>query len=180
MNKLDVVGKRELMLDAWEKPMGRARFTDDLSLPGMLCGKILRNPLTHAKILHVDLTEALKVAGVKDAISGKDIPKKKYGIVPMAKDEYSLAIEKVRYIGDEVAAVVGTSLQAAEEAISRIRVDYEELPSVFDPMDAMKPGAPLIHDEVPNNVSASIRKEFGNVERAFRESDFLFEDSFDT
>ena len=180
MERLDVVGKREPMLDAWEKATGRARFTDDLSLPGMLHGKILRSPLAHAKILHVELKEALKVPGVKGAISGKDIPKKKYGIVPMAKDEYALAIEKVRYIGDEVAAVVGTSLEAAEEAIPKIRVDYEEIASVFDPMEAMKPGAPVIHDEVPNNVSASIRKEFGNVERAFGESDFLFEDSFDT
>jgi len=180
MNKLNVVGKREPMLDAWEKATGRARFTDDLSLPGMLYGKILRSPLAHAKILHVDLSEAEKVAGVKGAISGKDIPKKKYGIVPMAKDEYALAIDKVRYIGDEVAAVVATSLDATEEAISKIRVDYKELPAVFDPIEAMKPGAPIIHDEVPNNVSASIHKEFGNVEKAFRESDFLFEESFET
>jgi 4-hydroxybenzoyl-CoA reductase alpha subunit len=180
MNKLDVVGKREPMLDAWEKATGRARFTDDLTLPGMLYGKILRSPLAHAKVLHVDLSEAEKVAGVKGAISGQDIPKKKYGIVPMAKDEYALAIGKVRYIGDEVAAVVATSLDAAEEAISKIRVDYEELPAVFEPIEAMRPGAPVIHEEVPNNVSASIRKEFGNVEKAFGESDSLFEDTFET
>jgi len=180
MTKLDVVGKREPQLDAFEKATGRARFTDDLTFPGMLHGKILRSPLPHAKILHVDLSKAEKVPGVKGAISGKDIPKKKYGIVPMAKDEYALAIDKVRYIGDEVAAVVATSLEAAEDAISRIRVDYKELPAVFDPVEAMKPGAPVIHDNIPNNVSASIRKEFGNVEKAFRESDFLFEDTFDT
>jgi 4-hydroxybenzoyl-CoA reductase alpha subunit len=180
MNKLDVVGKREPMLDAMDKATGRARFTDDLALPGMLYGKILRSPLAHAKILHVDLSGAEKVAGVKATISGKDIPKKKYGIVPMAKDEYALAIDKVRYIGDEVAAVVATSPDCAEEAMSKIRVDYEELPAVFDPVEAMKPGAPVIHEEVPNNVSASIRKEFGNVEKAFRESDFLFEDTFET
>jgi CO/xanthine dehydrogenase Mo-binding subunit len=180
MNKLDVVGKRETQLDAFEKATGRARFTDDLIFPGMLHGKILRSPLPHARILHVDLSKAEKVPGVKGAISGKDIPKKKYGIVPMAKDEYALAIEKVRYIGDEVAAVVATSLEAAEEAFSTIQVDYEELPAVFDPLEAMKPGAPIIHDEVPNNISASIRKEFGNVEKAFSESDYLFEDTFET
>jgi 4-hydroxybenzoyl-CoA reductase subunit alpha len=180
MNKLEVVGKREPMLDALEKATGRARFTDDLALPGMLFGKILRSPFAHAKVLHVDLTGAEKVTGVKGAISGRHIPKKKYGIVPMAKDEYALAIDKVRYIGDEVAAVVATSLDAAEEAISEIRVDYEELPAVFDPLEAMKPGAPIIHEEVPNNVSATIRKEFGNVEKAFRESDFVFEDTFET
>jgi len=104
MERLDVVGKREPMLDAWEKATGRARFTDDLVLPGMLYGKILRSPLAHAKILHVDLSKAEKVAGVKGAIHGEDIPKRKYGIVPMAKDEYALAVDKVRYIGDEVAA----------------------------------------------------------------------------
>ena len=180
MNKLDVVGKREPMLDAFDKATGRARFTDDLTLPEMLFGKILRSPYAHAKILHVDLSKAEKVPGAKGAISGRDIPKKKYGIVPMAKDEYALAIDKVRYIGDEVAAVVATSLDAAEEAISKIQVDYEELPAVYDPIEAMKPGAPVIHSEVPNNVSASIRKEFGNVVKAFRESDAIFEDTFET
>ena len=168
------------MLDAYEKVTGKARFTDDLTLPGTLYGKLLRSPLPHAKILHVDLHEALKVSGVKGAISGKDIPRKKYGIVPMARDEYALAIDKVRYIGDDVAAVVATSTEAAEEAISKIRVDYEELPAVFDPLEAMKPGAPVIHDEVPNNVSARIRKEFGNVEKAFSQSDAVFEDTFDS
>jgi len=177
---MDVVGKREPMLDALDKATGRARFTDDLSSPGMLYGKILRSPSPHARILYVDLSEAEKVIGVKGAISGRHIPKKKYGIVPMAKDEYALAIDKVRYIGDEVAAVVATSLDAAEEAISKIRVDYEELAAVFDPLEAMKPGAPIIHDEVPNNVSATIRKEFGNVEKAFSQSDDIFEDTFET
>ncbi len=177
---MDVVGKREPMLDASEKATGRARYTDDLSLPEMLYGKVLRSPFPHAKILHVDLSEAEKIGGVKGAICGRHIPRRKYGIVPMAKDEYALAIDKALYIGDEVAAVVATSLDAAEEAISRIRVDYEELPAVFDPAEAMKPGAPVLHDDVPNNVSATIRKEFGNVEKAFLESDFLSEDTFET
>ena len=180
MVKLDVVGKRVPMLDAYEKVTGQARFTDDLSLPGMLFGKILRSPHPHAKILHVDLTQAQKVKGVQGAISGSHIPKKKYGIVPMARDEYALAIDKVRYIGDEVAAVVATSLEAAEESLSKIRVDYQVLPAVFDPIDAMKPGAPVIHEEVPDNVSASIRKEFGHVEKAFSESDSIFEDSYES
>ncbi len=180
MDRLTVVGKRAIMLDALEKATGRAKFTDDLTFPGMLYGKILRSPHSHARILHVDLSKALKVKGVQGAISGKDIPKKKYGIVPMAKDEYALAIDKVRYIGDEVAAVVATSLEAAEEALSMIKVDYEVLPAVFDPLEAMKPGAPVIHDEVPDNVSARIRKEFGNVEKAFIESDEIFEDDFET
>lgn len=180
MNKLNVVGKREPMLDALEKATGQAKYTDDLTLPGMLYGKILRSPHPHAKILHVDLSGALKVRGVRGAICGKDIPRKLYGIVPMAKDEYALAIDRVRYIGDEVAAVVATSMEAAEEAVSKIKVDYEILPAVFDPVEAMKPGAPILHERVPNNVSATIRKEFGDVEKAFQESDFVFEDDFET
>jgi len=180
MHKLSVVGKREVMLDAADKVTGRARYTDDLSFPGMLFGKILRSPLAHARILSVDLSEAEKVEGVKGAVSGQQIPRKLYGIVPKAKDEYALAIDKVRYVGDDVAAVVATSLDAAEEAISKIRVEYEELPGLFTIDQAMKPGAPAIHDAVPNNVSASIHKEFGNVERAFAESDFVFEDTFET
>ncbi|OGP92631.1 MAG: hypothetical protein A2156_04555 [Deltaproteobacteria bacterium RBG_16_48_10] len=180
VDKFYVVGKREPMLDAADKATGRARFTDDLAYPGMLYGKILRSPLPHARVLHVDLSGALNVMGVKGAICGRDIPLKKYGIVPMAKDEFALAIDKVRYIGDDVAAVVATSLDAAEEALLKIRVDYEELPAVFDPMEAMKPGAPILHEEVPDNVSARIRKEFGKVEEAFNGSDFIFEDTFET
>src|SRR4030067_351645 len=94
MSNFNVVGKREPMLDALEKATGQARFTDDLTLPGMLFGKILRSPHPHAKVLHVDLSGALKVKGVKGAICGRDIPKKKYGIVPMAKDEYAPTRDK--------------------------------------------------------------------------------------
>lgn len=180
MNKLNIVGKRAPMLDALEKATGQARFTDDLSFPGMLFGKVLRSSHPHAKVLDVDLSGALKIKGVRGAISGKEIPKKMYGIVPMAKDEYALAIDKVRYIGDDVAAVIAISPDVAEEAISKIRVDYEILPAVFDPLEAMKPGAPVLHDNVPNNASATIRKEFGNVEKAFAESDAIFEDDFET
>jgi 4-hydroxybenzoyl-CoA reductase alpha subunit len=180
MSQFEVVGKREPMLDAAEKATGRALYTDDLTYPGTLHGKILRSPLPHARILHVDLSAAMKVTGIRGAVCGKDIPRKKYGIVPMAKDEYALAIDKVRYIGDDVAAVVATSIDAAEEAISKIRVDYEELPAVFDPLESMKPGAPVIHEEVPNNVSATIRKEFGDVEKAFHDSEFISEDTFET
>ena len=180
MDKLSVVGQRKPMLDALEKATGQARFTDDLSFPGMLHGKVLRSPYPHANILNVDLSGALKIKGVKGAICGKDIPRKMYGIVPLAKDEYALAIDKVRYIGDDVAAVVAVSSDVATEAISKVQARYEILPPLFDPLEAMKPGAPILHDNVPNNVSATIRKEFGNVEKAFSESNFVFEDTFQT
>ncbi len=176
--ELTVVGNRMPMLDAAAKAKGTAQFIDDLVLPGMLHGKILRSPLPHAKILHIDTSKAEKLSGVKGVMTGADIPDRKYGIVPKAKDEYALAKTKVRYIGDEVAAVCAVDPEIAEEALELIKVDYEELPAVFDPMEAIKEGAPLVHADVQKNISASIRKEFGDVEKAFGESDFIFEDTF--
>ena len=176
--ELDVVGTRVPMVDAAAKATGAAQFTDDLILPGMLYGKILRSPLPHARILRIDTSKAERLAGVKGVMTGRDIPDRKYGIVPKAKDEYALAKNKVRFMGDEVAAVCAIDPEIAEEALELIKVDYEELPAVFDPKEAIEQGAPLVHDDVPGNISASIRKEFGNVEAGFEESDFIFEDSF--
>jgi 4-hydroxybenzoyl-CoA reductase subunit alpha len=176
--KLTVVGSRMPMVDAAAKVKGTAQFTDDLIFPGMLYGKILRSPLPHAKILRVDTSEAEKLSGVKGVVTGQDIPDRMYGIVPKAKDEYALARDKVRFIGDDVAAVCALDPETAEEAIRLIKVDYEELPAVFDPLEAIKEGAPLVHDNIKNNISQSIRKEFGDVEKAFSESNFVFEDTF--
>ena len=176
--ELNVVGMRLPMLDAAQKAKGTAQFTDDLTLPGMLYGKILRSRFAHARILNIDTSKAEKLPGVKGVISGRDIPDRQYGIVPMAKDEYALAKEKVRYIGDDVAAVCAIDPEIAEEAIELIKVDYEELPAVFDPLEAKKEGAPEIHQGVKNNTSFAIHKEFGDVKRAFAECDAVFEDSF--
>jgi 4-hydroxybenzoyl-CoA reductase alpha subunit len=166
------------MHDAAAKAKGTAQFTDDILLPGMLHGKILRSPLPHARIIRIDTSRAEKLPGVKGVVTGKDIPDRQYGIVPKARDEHALAREKVRYIGDDVAAVCAVDPEIAEEALELIRVEYEELPAVFDPLEAIKEGAPVIHDGVPNNISFYIHKEFGNVEKAFQDSDFVFEDRF--
>jgi 4-hydroxybenzoyl-CoA reductase subunit alpha len=176
--ELNVVGARLPMLDAAQKAKGTAQFTDDLILAGMLHGKILRSPLPHANILNIDTSKAEKLAGVKGVVTGKDIPDRQYGIVPMAKDEYALAKDKVRYIGDEVAAVCAIDPEIAEEAVALIKVDYEELPAVFDPLEAKKEGAPQIHEGVKYNTSFSIKKEFGDVEKAFAECDAIYEDKF--
>ena len=175
---LNIVGTRVPMLDAGLKVKGAAQFTDDLVLPGMLFGKILRSPLPHARILNIDTSKAEKLPGVKGVVTGRDIPDRLYGIVPMAKDEYALAKDKVRYIGDDVAAVCAIDSEIAEEALELIDVDYEELPAVFDPREAIKEGAPVIHAGVKNNTSFAINKEFGDVARAFAESDAVFEDRF--
>ena len=176
--ELNVVGARLPMLDAAQKAKGAALFTDDLILPGMLHGKVLRSPLPHAKILNIDTSKAEKLVGVKGIVTGEDIPDRLYGIVPMAKDEYALAKGKVRYIGDDVAAVCAIDPEIAEEALELITVDYEELPAVFDPFEAKKDGAPVIHDGIKNNTSFAIQKEFGDVKKAFAESDAVFEDKF--
>ena len=176
--EFDVVGVRLPMMDAAQKVKGSALFTDDLVLPGMLYGKILRSPLPHAKILNIDTSKAAKLAGVKGVVTGNDIPDRLYGIVPKARDEYALAKGKVRYIGDDVAAVCAVDPEVAEEALELIIVDYEELPAVFDPFEAKKDGAPVIHEGVKNNTSFAIKKEFGDVKKAFAESDAIFEDTF--
>jgi 4-hydroxybenzoyl-CoA reductase alpha subunit len=176
--EFEVVGQRLPMHDAAAKVKGTAQFTDDIVLPGMLYGKILRSPLPHAKILHIDTSRAAKLTGVKGVVTGQDIPDRPYGIVPKARDEHALARGKVRYIGDDVVAVCAIDPEIAEEALELIKVEYEELPAVFDPLEAIKEGAPLVHDGVPNNVSFYIKKEFGDVEKAFSESDYVFEDTF--
>jgi len=173
-----VVGTRVPMLDAAQKVKGTAQFTDDLTLPGMLYGKILRSPYPHARILRIDTAQARKLPGVKGVLTGQDIPDRKYGIVPMAKDEYALARGKVRFIGDDVAAVCAVDPEIAEEALALIKVEYEELPALFSPLEAMKDGAPEIHEGVKNNTSFAIKKELGNCAQAFAESDAVFEDTF--
>ncbi|MDW7711044.1 MAG: molybdopterin cofactor-binding domain-containing protein [Deferrisomatales bacterium] len=178
MKVLNVVGQRLPMHDAAAKVTGQAQFTDDLVLPGMLYGKLVRSPIPHGRILQIDTAQARALPGVKGVITGKDIPDRVYGIVPKAKDEHALAREKVRYIGDEVAAVVAVDPETAEEAARLVRVEYEELPAVFDPLEAMREGAPLIHEAIGTNASASIRKEFGDVASGFAASEFVFEDSF--
>jgi 4-hydroxybenzoyl-CoA reductase subunit alpha len=177
-HELNVVGKRLPLHDGVPKARGTAQFTDDITFPGMLFGKILRSPVPHARIIHIDIEKAKKVKGVKGVVTGQDIPDRQYGIVPKARDEYALAKGKVRYIGDDVAAVCAIDQEIAEEAVSLIKVDYEELPAVYDPLDSIKEGAPVIHEGVQNNTSMSIRKEFGDVEKAFAESDFVYEDTF--
>jgi 4-hydroxybenzoyl-CoA reductase subunit alpha len=176
--QFNVVGQRLPMVDAAAKVKGSAQFTDDLVFPGMLYGKILRSPYPHAKILNIDVSKAARLPGVKGVVTGAEIPDRQYGIVPKARDEYALAKGKVRYIGDEVAAVCAVDPEIAEEAAELIDVAYEELPAVFDPFDAIKEGAPIIHEGVANNTSFGIRKEFGDVEKAFAQSDLVSEDSF--
>jgi len=180
---MNVVGKRIPRVDGPKKTKGEARYTADIELPQMLAGKILRSPLPHAKILHVDTSKAARLPGVKEVISGKDTLGLRYGVFyqfPPMVDRYGLAIDKVRYIGDEVAAVAAADEDTAEEALDLIEVDYEPLPPVFDPMKAMEPDAPKIHDHVENNILSTLNMNFGDVDEGFARSDYVREDRFTT
>lgn len=177
MAELAVIGKRVPRIDGPLLARGRARFTGDLTVPGMLYGKIARSPYPHARITGIDVSKALKLPGVKAILTGQDVPRRKYGFFP---DEYPLALDKVRFVGDEVAAVAATCEDIAAEAIEMISVRYEVLPAVFDPQEAMQPGAPQLHEGVQNNVSSSPAFHWGNIELGFAEADYVREDTFST
>jgi 4-hydroxybenzoyl-CoA reductase subunit alpha len=152
MNPYRVIGKRLPRVDARDKVTGKALYTDDLCLPQMLCGAILRSPLAHAKIVGIDVSRALQLPGVKAIVTGDDTPRIKFGIIsrsPKYMDEYPLAVDKVRFIGEEVAAVAAVDMDVALEALGLIKVEYNELPAVFDPQEAQNPGAVQIHAHAP-------------------------------
>lgn len=180
MAHYSVIGRRTPRTDAPEIVTGEAKYTVDIVLPGMLRGRILRSPLPHARIAAIHAEKAGAVRGVLAVITGADTLKQKYGYRASNYDEYGLAVGKVRYVGEQVAAVAAVDEDAAEEALSLIEVEYEELPAVFSPEEAMREGAPVIHDEAPNNVSYAPRFHWGNVEEGFAASDCVREDTFVT
>ena len=176
-----VIGQRLPYLEGIRKATGELRFTDDIYLPGVIYGRILRSPHPHARILHIDTSLAEKLPGVKGVITGKDTLGRKFGVprYPGAHpDQQGLATDRVRYIGDEVAAVAAVDEDTAEEALQLIKVEYEPLPAVFGPVEAMKPGAPQLHDHAPNNVGVRQFWQFGDIEKAFAQSDYVREDTF--
>jgi 4-hydroxybenzoyl-CoA reductase subunit alpha len=172
-----VIGKPTAMVDAAEKTTGSGKYTDDLSVPGMLVGKILHSPYPHARIKAIDTSKAQKLDGVVAVAVGKDAPKT-YGILPVGHDEYPLALDKVRYVGDNVACVVATSEAIAERALELIDVDYEVLPGYFDPEESMKAESDLIHDHKPNNIEKDYHHVFGDPEKGFTEADQIAEARF--
>ncbi len=180
MDDYSVVGKRIPQRDAVEKVKGSAIFTSDIKLSGMLHGKILRSPVPHARIRNIDISKAAKLKGVKAILTAKDVPLIKYSISPTWADKLILADTKVRYIGDEIAAVAAVDEEIAEEALELITVDWEILPAVFDPNEAVQPGAPVLHEDAENNISKTLSMECGSVEKGFAEADLIMEDTFQT
>jgi 4-hydroxybenzoyl-CoA reductase alpha subunit len=180
MDNFSIVGKRIPLRDAIEKAKGGVAFTSDINLQGMLYGKILRSPVPHATIHHIDVSKAEKLKGVKAVITSKDTSMIKYSVSPTWADKLILADKKVRYIGDEIAAVAAVDEEIAEEALELITVEWEELPAVFDPFEAMQPGAPLLHEGVENNVSRVLSMECGSVDDGFAGADVILEETFST
>ncbi|MFQ6045408.1 MAG: molybdopterin cofactor-binding domain-containing protein [Gemmatimonadales bacterium] len=173
---LRVVGKPLRRVDAVGKVTGRTVFADDLALPRMLYCKLHRSTESHARITAIDASEALEVAGVVAVVTGADLPIP-FGILPVSQDEHALCPDKVRFVGDPVAAVAATTEEAAARAAELITVNYEPLPQIVSLEQALATDEPRIHDYGPRgNIHKLINLEFGDVEEGFAEADLIQED----
>ncbi|MGI0079562.1 MAG: xanthine dehydrogenase family protein molybdopterin-binding subunit [Nitrososphaerales archaeon] len=170
------MGKATPRIDGAARVTGGMKYVYDMEVSGMLYGRILRSPIAHGFIKRIDTSRAEGMEGVVAVVTAKDTPKKKFsfegGIVPSLPDKLILCDDKVRYIGDEVAAVAAESPEIAEEALQNIEVEYEELPGVFEPEEALKVDAPKIHSG--GNLSYSKVFQIGNVDHAFKQEGLLF------
>jgi 4-hydroxybenzoyl-CoA reductase subunit alpha len=178
MDDFAVIGKRNLKYDWFEKLTGAARFTDDLKLPRMIYGRLLRSPYPHARILRIDTSRAEAHPGVLAVLTGPDLPTT-YGILPSSQDETALAIDRVRYVGEPVAAVAAIDEWTAEEACELIEVIYEPLQPVMSIEEAVDPASTKIHDWTRHaNIQKNVLLEFGDLDEGFAEADYVREDEF--
>ncbi|MSR46491.1 MAG: aldehyde oxidase [Planctomycetes bacterium] len=176
--RFEVIGKRMRKVDGAAKATGEALYTDDLALPGMLHGKTLRSPHAHARIKRIDTKKAEALDGVFGVVTGAEMPAR-FGVIPWTPDETALCIDKVRFIGDPVAAVAAVDEETAERAIQLIEVEYELLPALFDPAEALARKDVLIHEgNKHGNVTKEVKLEFGDLAAAFAKSDFIVEDDY--
>jgi 4-hydroxybenzoyl-CoA reductase subunit alpha len=174
MPDFSIIGKPIAMVDAAGKTTGAGKYTDDLSLPGMLVGKILHSPYPHARLLRIDTSRARALEGVVAVVTGADAPNQ-YGILPVGHDETALAVDKVRYVGDNVACVAAISEDIAEQALELIDVEYQPLPAYFNPEESMKAESDLIHEHRPHNIEKDYHHSFGDPEKGFSAADYVHE-----
>jgi 4-hydroxybenzoyl-CoA reductase alpha subunit len=173
-----VVGKPFRKVDARAKCTGETRFADDITLPRQLYAKLLRAPVPHALIKSIDVSRAQKLKGVVAIITGKDMPIP-YGILPVSQDEHALCIDRVRFVGDPVAAVAAIDEDTAFEAMNLIEVDYEPLEQIASIEEALRVSEPRIHEYgIEGNIHKKVSLEFGDVEEGFAEADLVREDVF--
>src|SRR5260370_12041824 len=175
---LNVVGKPFRKVDARAKCTGQTKFADDIFLPGMRYWKILRTHLPHSVTKYIDYSKALALPGVITIITGKDLPIP-YGILPVSQDEHALCIDKVRFIGDPVAAVAAIDEDVAFDAMNLIEVEYQSLNTISSIEEAVMIDEPRIHDYGDEgNIHKKVSLEFGDVEQGFAEADLVREDTF--
>jgi 4-hydroxybenzoyl-CoA reductase alpha subunit len=175
---LRVVGSSVRKVDGLSKCAGVTKFADDIVLPRMLFCKLHRAPVPHARIVRIDSTKAEKIPGVLAILTGKDLPIP-FGILPISQDEHTLCLDKVRFVGDPVAAVAAIDEDAAFDAMNAIEVEYEPLDPILSIEEAIRTPSPRIHDYGDEgNIHKRVALEFGDVERGFREADAIFEDTF--
>jgi len=178
-----LIGTNMRKVEGLDKSTGRAVYADDLTFPGMLHGKILRSPHPHARIVSIDTSRAQALDGVHGVITGRDMPIT-YGIIPWTPDEYPLCVDRVRYIGDGVAAVAAVDEDTAVRALALIDVEYEELPAFFDPHDAVNAdgSTPYVHDAKKDgwngNVTKMVHLEFGEVDQGIADADVVVEGDY--
>ncbi|MBW2216457.1 MAG: molybdopterin-dependent oxidoreductase [Deltaproteobacteria bacterium] len=181
--EFSIIGTPVPRIESGEKVTGSARYAADIKIPGMLYGKIKRSPYAHAKIKSIDTSKAEALPGVKAVITGADTLGVRYGLWRLREetmDEQALATDKVRYVGDEVAAVAAIDEDTAIEAVALIDVEYEVLPALLSTDDACADGAPEIHEGIKNNISVNRRIEVGNVDTAWDECDYVMENQYST
>ena len=189
--KLKIVGTSPIKHDGIDKVTGRAKFGADFILPGMLHGKILRSPHAHAHLVSIDTSKAEAVPGVKAVVTRDDFPDIAQGTPDGDLTRNCMAREKVYYDGHPVAAVAATSEAIAKRALKLIEVEYEVLPHVIDPVAAMAPDAPILHEylrtngvegaeNTPTNVTQRLEFKVGDVEEGFRQADVIVEREFKT
>ena len=175
-----IIGTRTPLVDAWRKVTGEGVYTDDLRLPGMLVGKILRSPHAYARIRRIELGRALALPGVRAAVVGSEAPNR-FGVLPISRDETALAVGKVRYIGDCVAAVAADDEEIALEALEAIEVEYEPLKPVLKVEDGLKPQDDPIHEKTVRgtNIHKEVDQDFGDVDAALTASAVSREQEFE-
>src|SRR6185312_5597574 len=193
-NLMSILGQNFSRVDGPAKLRGWAQFTGDIEMPGMVYAKVLRSAYAHARLTRVNAEKAQKLPGVVAVLTRDDLKRMNAYFGPVVKDQPVVALDRVRYVGDIIAAVAAEEKDIAEEALELIEVDYEPLPAMFDPAEAMKPGAPIVHGEGARSETRLDRDQFhfeknsnvltvyhasqGDVALGFREADEIFEDVY--
>ncbi|MDI1346636.1 MAG: molybdopterin-dependent oxidoreductase, partial [Pseudolabrys sp.] len=175
----DVIGKSVRRIDAPSKVSGRLKYAGDMTMPGMLHVQVLRSPHPHARIVSIDTSAALAMDGVESVITSADVPGQD-GFGVFVHDQPIMARDKVRYVGEAIAAVAAEDALTAKRAVAAIKVVYEPLAAVFGPDEAMREGAAVVHDYAPDNITKHIPIRVGDVEAGFAASDLVVEESYST